>query len=89
MVVLDNTILNVALKTIADPAKGLGATQSELEWSINSYTLVFAGLLFTFGVIGDRVGRKRVLVGGMAVFASPRCCRRTPRAPTSSSTPAP
>src|SRR5690606_30928291 len=69
VVVLDNTILNVALKTIADPAKGLGATQSELEWSINSYTLVFAGLLFTFGVIGDRVGRKRVLVGGLAVFA--------------------
>ncbi|MFA1539125.1 MFS transporter [Actinomadura monticuli] len=69
VVVLDNTILNVALKTIADPEKGLGATQSQLEWSINSYTLVFAGLLFTFGVIGDRIGRKRVLIGGMAVFA--------------------
>jgi EmrB/QacA subfamily drug resistance transporter len=69
VVVLDNTILNVALKTIADPEKGLGATQSQLEWSINSYTLVFAGLLFTFGVIGDRIGRKRVLMGGMAVFA--------------------
>jgi EmrB/QacA subfamily drug resistance transporter len=69
VVVLDNTILNVALKTIADPHQGLGATQSELEWSINSYTLVFAGLLFTFGVIGDRIGRKRVLVGGLAVFA--------------------
>ncbi|XRQ03349.1 MFS transporter [Actinomadura welshii] len=69
VVVLDNTILNVALKTIADPVKGLGATQSELEWSINSYTLVFAGLLFTFGVIGDRIGRKRVLIGGLAVFA--------------------
>ncbi|TDD97145.1 MFS transporter [Actinomadura rubrisoli] len=69
VVVLDNTILNVALKTIADDEKGLGATQSQLEWSINSYTLVFAGLLFTFGVIGDRIGRRRVLVGGMAVFA--------------------
>ncbi|MFA1547404.1 MFS transporter [Actinomadura chokoriensis] len=69
VVVLDNTILNVTLKTIADPDKGLGATQSQLEWSINSYTLVFAGLLFTFGVIGDRIGRKRVLIGGMAVFA--------------------
>lgn len=69
VVVLDNTILNVALKTIADPDEGLGATQSQLEWSINSYTLVFAGLLFTFGVIGDRIGRKRVLIGGMAVFA--------------------
>ena len=67
-VVLDNTILNVALKTIADPVEGLGATQSQLEWAINSYTLVFAGLLFTFGVLGDRTGRKRMILIGMAVF---------------------
>ncbi|GAA4043767.1 MFS transporter [Nonomuraea soli] len=67
-VVLDNTILNVAMKTIADPVQGLGATQAELEWAINSYTLVFAGLLFTFGVIGDRTGRKRMLFIGMALF---------------------
>ncbi|MEV6859716.1 MFS transporter [Streptosporangium subroseum] len=67
-VVLDNTILNVALKTIADPSEGLGATQSQLEWAINSYTLVFAGLLFTFGVIGDRTGRKRMLMVGMVLF---------------------
>ncbi|MFF5204850.1 MFS transporter [Streptosporangium sp. NPDC000396] len=68
VVVLDNTILNVALKTIADPVEGLGASQSEMEWAINSYTLVFAGLLFTFGVIGDRTGRKRMLTIGMVVF---------------------
>jgi DHA2 family multidrug resistance protein-like MFS transporter len=68
VVVLDNTVLNVALKVIADPRAGLGATQSQLEWSINSYTLVFAGLLFTFGVLGDRLGRKRALLAGMAVF---------------------
>ncbi|GAB2908142.1 MFS transporter [Nonomuraea fastidiosa] len=67
-VVLDNTILNVAMKTIADETAGLGATQSELEWAINSYTLVFAGLLFTFGVIGDRTGRKRMLIIGMVLF---------------------
>ncbi|GAA4234707.1 EmrB/QacA subfamily drug resistance transporter [Streptosporangium album] len=67
-VVLDNTILNVALKTIADPVEGLGATQSQMEWAINSYTLVFAGLLFTFGVIGDRTGRKRMLLIGMVLF---------------------
>src|SRR5215470_15489049 len=48
-IVIDNTVLNVALKTIADPAGGLGASQSQLEWAINSYTLVFAGLLFTLG----------------------------------------
>ncbi|GAA3554063.1 MFS transporter [Nonomuraea rosea] len=67
-VVLDNTILNVAMRTIADKTVGLGATQGELEWAINSYTLVFAGLLFTFGVIGDRTGRKRMLFIGMALF---------------------
>jgi EmrB/QacA subfamily drug resistance transporter len=67
-IVLDNTVLNVALKTIAEPGSGLGASQSQLEWAINSYTLVFAGLLFTFGVIGDRVGRKRMLMIGLAMF---------------------
>jgi EmrB/QacA subfamily drug resistance transporter len=69
IVVLDNSILNVAVKTIATPAPtGLGATQSELEWAINSYTLVFAGLLFTAGLLGDRLGRKRVLLFGIVVF---------------------
>jgi DHA2 family multidrug resistance protein-like MFS transporter len=68
VVVLDNTILNVALRTLADPVHGLGATQGQLEWSINSYTLVFAGLLFSFGVLGDRYGRKRFLLIGLAVF---------------------
>jgi DHA2 family multidrug resistance protein-like MFS transporter len=68
VVVLDNTVLNVALRTLADPVHGLGTTQSELEWSINSYTLVFAGLLFSFGVLGDRFGRKRFLSIGLALF---------------------
>jgi EmrB/QacA subfamily drug resistance transporter len=67
-IVLDNTVLNVALKIIAEPKAGLGASQSQLEWGINSYTLVFAGLLFTFGVLGDRIGRKRMLMAGMAMF---------------------
>src|SRR5580700_9585578 len=67
-IVIDNTVLNVALKTIAEPRGGLGASQSQLEWAINSYTLVFAGLLFTFGVIGDKVGRKRMLIVGLALF---------------------
>ncbi|HXP22098.1 MAG TPA: MFS transporter [Streptosporangiaceae bacterium] len=68
-IVLDNTVLNVALKTISEPARtGLGASQSQLEWAINSYTLVFAGLLFTFGVVGDRIGRKRMLIIGLTLF---------------------
>ncbi|MFJ5707007.1 MFS transporter [Streptomyces sp. NPDC093105] len=69
IVVLDNSILNVAVKTISSPAPtGLGATQSELEWAINSYTLVFAGLLFASGLLGDRLGRKRSLLFGLTVF---------------------
>src|ERR1700722_10751352 len=67
-IVIDNTVLNVALKTIAEPRGGLGASQSQLEWAINSYTLVFAGLLFTFGVLGDKIGRKRMLIIGLALF---------------------
>jgi EmrB/QacA subfamily drug resistance transporter len=68
VVVLDNTVLNVALRTIADPVRGLGASQSDLEWSINSYTLVFAGLLFTAGVLGDRYGRRLMLTIGLVLF---------------------
>ncbi|MEU5157050.1 MFS transporter [Glycomyces sp. NPDC021274] len=68
VVVLDNTVLNVAMKTLADPKEGVGASQSELAWMINSYTLVFAGMLFAFGVIGDRIGRKKMLLGGLVVF---------------------
>jgi EmrB/QacA subfamily drug resistance transporter len=65
VVVLDNTVLNIALPTIqAD----LAATQSELVWAIDSYILAFASLLFAWGVIGDRIGRKRVLVIGLAIF---------------------
>lgn len=68
VVVLDNTILNVALKVIADPVEGLGATQGQLEWAINSYTLVFAGMLFTWGIAGDRLGRRRILAVGFVLF---------------------
>nr|WP_255672085.1 MFS transporter [Glycomyces amatae] len=68
VVVLDNTVLNVAMKTLADPEEGVGASQSDLAWMINSYTLVFAGLLFASGVIGDRLGRKRMLLAGLVVF---------------------
>ena len=69
IVVLDNSVLNVALKVLADPKPhGLGASQSALEWAINSYTLVFAGMLLSWGVVGDRVGRRRILLVGFAIF---------------------
>ena len=65
VVVLDNTILNVALPTIS---RDLQATNSQLIWAVDSYVLVFASLLFTWGVLGDRYGRKRVLVIGLVLF---------------------
>jgi EmrB/QacA subfamily drug resistance transporter len=67
---LDNTVLNVALKTLADPDRGLGANPSQLEWSISSYTLVFAVLLFTGGVLADRYGHRKMLLTGMLVFGA-------------------
>ena len=62
---LDNTILNVAIPTLQ---RELGASASELQWMVNSYVLVFAGLLLTMGAIGDRFGRARTLFTGLAVF---------------------
>jgi len=67
VVVLDNTILNVALPTIE---RTLHASQAQQEWMVDSYTLVFAGLLFTWGVLGDRYGRKRILMLGLALFGA-------------------
>src|SRR3990172_6750527 len=62
---LDNTILNVALPAISTD---LGASQSELQWIVDAYILVFASLLLTMGSIGDRIGRKRILQFGVAWF---------------------
>jgi DHA2 family integral membrane protein (MFS transporter) len=67
VVILDNTILNVALKTIQDD---LHASQSDMQWAVDSYALVFAGLLITWGVLGDRLGRKLVLSLGMLTFGA-------------------
>jgi MFS family permease len=50
VVIMGNTILNVALPTVQ---RDLGATHGELQWAVDAYILVFAGLLFTWGVIGD------------------------------------
>jgi EmrB/QacA subfamily drug resistance transporter len=66
VVIMGNTILNVALPTLQ---RELHATQGELQWAVDAYILVFAGLLFSWGVIGDRIGRKRVLLIGLTVFA--------------------
>jgi EmrB/QacA subfamily drug resistance transporter len=66
MVITGNTILSVALPTLQ---RELSATQGELQWAIDSYILVFAGLLFSWGVVGDRIGRRKVLLAGLTIFA--------------------
>ncbi|HEX5585983.1 MAG TPA: MFS transporter [Acidimicrobiia bacterium] len=65
VIVLDNTILNVAIPTIV---RDLDATNSQLQWMVDSYTLVFAGLLLTAGALGDRFGRRGALQFGLVVF---------------------
>jgi EmrB/QacA subfamily drug resistance transporter len=62
---LDNTILNVALPTLQDE---FDASNSKLQWMVDSYLLVFAGLLLVFGTLGDRLGRKLVLQTGVSIF---------------------
>jgi len=66
VVTLDNTILNVALPTIS---RQLGATGSQLQWMVDAYVVVFAGFLLTSGTIGDRLGRRRLLLSGLSVIA--------------------
>jgi DHA2 family multidrug resistance protein-like MFS transporter len=62
---LDNTILNVALPTLQDH---FHASASRLQWMVDAYMLVFAGLLLVFGTFGDRLGRKLALQAGVTVF---------------------
>jgi EmrB/QacA subfamily drug resistance transporter len=65
MVVSAVSGLNVALP---DLARDTGATQSQLQWIVDAYTMVFAGLLLAAGAVGDRYGRKGILLIGLAVF---------------------
>src|SRR5215210_4947720 len=66
IIVIDNTIVNVALPTLV---RQLGASVSELQWVVDAYTVVFAGLLLLAGALGDRFGRRRSLTFGLGMFA--------------------
>src|ERR1700722_16532969 len=66
VVVIDNTVLNTALPTLAVK---LGAGTSALQWITDAYTLCFAALLIPAGALGDRFGRRRSLVSGLTVYA--------------------
>jgi hypothetical protein len=65
MIVLDQTIVNVALPSIQHE---LGFSQSSLAWVVNAYLIAFAGLLLLAGRLGDLIGRKRIFLSGLAVF---------------------
>lgn len=62
---IDNTIMNVGLPSIV---REVGASQAQLQWLIDSYTIVFACLLLTMGAIGDKWGRHRTLMIGLVIF---------------------
>lgn len=65
LISLDNTVLNVALPSIV---RSIGASSSQLQWMVDAYAVVFAGLLLSLGALGDRVGRKRIFMVGLVVF---------------------
>ncbi len=66
MIMLDNTVVNVALPSIQ---RSLNASTSTLEWTVNAYTLTFAVLLVTGGRLGDLFGRRKLFLIGVAIFA--------------------
>ena len=65
IVIIGNTALNVAIPTLA---RELDASITDLQWMVDSYALVFAGMLFTAGTLGDRFGRKGALQLGLLLF---------------------
>jgi MFS family permease len=64
---LDNTIVTVVL---AHVQSDLHASVSQLQWVVNGYALAFASLMLSFGTIGDLLGRKKVILAGVAVFCA-------------------
>ncbi len=65
MVFVDATVVNTALPSIA---RDFGTSNSALQWIVNSYSLLVAGLLLLGGTVGDRFGRKRTMIGGEIIF---------------------
>src|SRR4051812_8012222 len=67
MIVLDATIVNVALPSIQDD---LGFSQSDLAWVVNAYLIAFGGLLLLAGRLGDLLGQRRIFLIGLVVFTT-------------------
>ncbi len=79
VIVLDTTIMNVALPTIQ---KQLGATSSQLQWMVIGYTMMLGALLLTTGSLGDRIGRGKTLRAGLIVFGISSVCAFLSTTPT-------
>ena len=75
MVVLDATVVNVALPSIQND---LDMSESDLQWVVNAYTLVFGGFLLLGGRAGDLIGRKRVFLAGVVRAPAQTAPRRDP-----------
>ena len=67
MIIVGNTVLNVALPTLI---REIDASSTDLQWMVDAYALVFAGLLLTGGALGDRFGRKGALTIGLVIFGA-------------------
>ncbi|WP_067877735.1 MFS transporter [Nocardia vermiculata] len=67
VLMIDSTVLNLAIPSLI---RELGASPSDIQWILDAYVLVFAGLLLTAGALSDRFGRRRMLVTGLAVFGA-------------------
>lgn len=79
---LDGTILSVALPTLA---RKLHASESDLQWFSSSYLLVLAAAMLPAGLVGDRYGRKKVLLSSLALFAvGSAACAASPSSSSSS-----
>lgn len=76
---MDTTVLNTALPTLQ---RDLAATASELQWIIDAYTLVFAGVLLTAGSWGDKYGRRLALSAGLVIFGAAAAWGATADSPT-------
>ena len=89
VVSLDNTILNIALPTLITD---LHVSEAQLQWVVDIYSCVFAGLLLVAGSVGDRVGRKKLFCVGLAIFgagsaASAFSTTASPASPSPASSP--
>ena len=80
--ILDGSVVNVALRTIG---RDLDASLAQLQWVVNGYLLALASLVLVGGSLGDRFGRRRVYLIGVASYSSSPGCVPSPRGPASSS----